>query len=183
MINLSYELSVKTRLFAISLFVNFQVLWYVLETYASTHDVFLYLDSDAVINDHDLSLSKFLSNLSWAKPSKCKEFNINSCHVAFAYDTWNKNDSFVVPNSGIYLFQATPQFRQFLQVWWHLNMHESNFFGFYEQDSLWNLLENIPSPAARRPTTAQVIYLIVYIIEIFLVLLLSLLLDKNGIIK
>jgi hypothetical protein len=35
-------------------------------------------------------------------------------------------------------------------------MHESNFFGFYEQDNLWNLLEDIPSPAAPAPTSAEV---------------------------
>ncbi len=130
-----------------------------LETYSSSYDLFLYLDSDAVINNHNLSIPTLLSNLSWVKPSKCKDFHIKSCHVAFAYDTWNKTDTFVVPNSGMFLFQPTIQFRQFLQLWWHLNMHESNFYGFYEQDSLWNLLEDIPSPAAREPTSDEVSFI------------------------
>ncbi len=125
-------------------------------TYSLTHDLFLYIDTDVVINNHNLSLTDLLSNISWVSSSKCKSFHINHCHVGFVYDSWNKNETFVVPNSGIFIFHVTQQFREFIKIWWNLNFSESNFFGFYEQDSLWNLLEDLPSPAAPRPTSAQV---------------------------
>jgi hypothetical protein len=127
-----------------------------METYTSTHDLFLYLDSDAVINNQDLSIPALLSDISWVSPSKCKNFSVKACHAAFVYDTWKKTDMFVVPNSGLLMFRSTIQFRQFIQLWWHFNMHESNFYGWYEQDSLWNILEGIPSPAAKGPTPDQV---------------------------
>ena len=109
-----------------------------------------------MLNNHSLSIDSFFSSTSFVPPSRCHNFNINTCHVVFGYDTWRRTETFVVPNSGLFIFRPTLQFRQLVQLWWHLNMHESNFFGFYEQDSLWNILEDVPSPAAPRPSAIEV---------------------------
>ncbi|CAF4004250.1 unnamed protein product [Rotaria sp. Silwood1] len=126
-----------------------------METYSSTHDLFLYLDSDAVISNHNLSIYNFLSNISWVPTSICEEFTVNACHAALPYDTWLKSDTYVLPNSGVIFFRPTLEFRQFVQLWWHFNMHESNMAGWYEQDVLWNILQDLPSQAAPRPSKKQ----------------------------
>lgn len=137
--------------------LSLQIIWHVLETYSKQYDLFLYIDSDAVISNHSIEISGFLSNVSFVSPSKCKSFNIDACHIVFGHDPWKRTPSFTVPNSGLFLFRPTLQLRQLVQLWWYLNMHESNFYGFYEQDSLWNLLEDVPSPAAPPPSPLEVI--------------------------
>ena len=101
-------------------------------------------------------MHNFLSNVTWLSASRCKYLHRTHCHIGFVYDPWNRNTTFVVPNSGIFIFQVTQQIRTLIQTWWNFNVSESNFHGFYEQDSLWNLLEDIPSPAAPKPSADQV---------------------------
>lgn len=115
---------------------TWDALHFIINTHKSSEETtLLYIDSDAYVKNHSLSLEEFVETR--APPKVIWGSLPKQTHSLFFLNNepWHK----MRPCSGIFVMRAGLTLRRFIKAWWDYDLPSSNFKDWYEQDALWDL--------------------------------------------
>lgn len=111
-----------------SSWLKIQVAIELIET--TNYDKYIYLDTDCIINNHNLSIFEYLESAKYIRKDK-------NSHITFMN---NKPWNFDMPCAGFYIFDRDNL--KMFKNWWEIDLPEYNWKHYYEQKALF---ENINS--------------------------------------